>query len=203
MEDFLTYIGSLASIGSIPLAIYLYLKSREQKKDKIRREILKIISYQIGENRTLDLFEVEKIINSNLRNSKLSKDSINIRSILEDLISDTISSPLLDSKSKDEILKNIKGIFPDQNAAQEVKYSTTKYSTLFAITTAMISILGLSLTLIVGESGWSENMDKVFSLNLVKGFWPNLAFSVIAAVLGMITSLIAFKKLNKTKANKE
>ena len=108
MENLLSYIGSIASVGSIPLAIYLFLKSKEDKIDNVRRQILKIISYQIGENRLLSEFEINKIINSNIRNNKLDRHSISMENILEDLVSDTVSSPLLNTDRKDEILKNLK-----------------------------------------------------------------------------------------------
>lgn len=64
-------IGSLASIGGVPLAIYLYIKSKEGKIDSVRREIVKLLSYQIGEGRNLKLFEIQTIINSKLREKKL------------------------------------------------------------------------------------------------------------------------------------
>jgi len=49
MKEIFTIIGSIASIGSLPLAIYLYLKSREAKYNRVFREIVNIQSFQIEE----------------------------------------------------------------------------------------------------------------------------------------------------------
>ena len=56
--DFFSIIGTVASIGSIPLSIYLYIKSRENNIDKVKREIVKILSHQIGDRRQLTSFEI-------------------------------------------------------------------------------------------------------------------------------------------------
>jgi len=202
MENFLTFIGSIASIVSIPIAIYIYLKSNEQKKETIRREILKTISYQIGENRVLDLFEVDKIIISNLRNNKLAKEAINIKSILEDLISDTVSSPLLDSKRKEDILTNIKDIFPNKDSVEDVKYSTTKLSTIFALTAIFFTGLLIGFVLFIGERGWNKEMDIFFSFGTIKGYKSNLVLSILVGILAVAISLIIFKAHIKTKPSR-
>jgi hypothetical protein len=189
MDNILTYIGTIASIGSIPLAIYFYIKSREETADKIRREILKIISYQIGENRTLNLFEIDKVINSNIRNNKLKKNTITSKNVIEDLISDTISSPLLDSSRKNAILQNLKDIFPNETIPNENIIEPTRLSTLFAVTATLLGTLTTSI-IIIGEQNWSDKWDKFFNLNIVKGFWPNLLVGVTTTILSMLIALL-------------
>ena len=207
MEIFLTYVGSIASIASIPLGIYFYFKTKEENRDKVRRQILQIISYQIGENRKLDEFEINKVINSNLRIHKLTQGSITMISILEDLISETISSPLLDSSRKDTILKNIKDIFPNPESENATDHATAKFSTIFAIASTFILILTMSVGLIIGESNWNSDLDWWFSFNLVKGFWPNILVSALSTILGILIAFWWFKKMSalrlsrKTKAN--
>jgi len=110
MEGIFSLIGSLASIGGIPLAIYLFLKSKEAKFDKIKRDIVKILSYQIGEDREISPFEIQAVINSKLRENRIKLDSISVDEIIEDLVSETISSPMLDTERKQSILKNLKKI---------------------------------------------------------------------------------------------
>lgn len=63
----LQVLGSLASLAAIPLSVYLYLRSREARAAKLRREIVRILSYQIGEGRDLSLFEVQAVIDSKTR----------------------------------------------------------------------------------------------------------------------------------------
>ena len=62
MEQIFQLIGSIASVGSIPLAVYFYLKSKETKLIKIKNDIIRTLSYQIGENRNLSTFEIDTVI---------------------------------------------------------------------------------------------------------------------------------------------
>ena len=100
MGDILQLVGSIASIAGVPLAIYLYLKSQIEKISSVRREIVKRLSYQIGEGRKITIFEMSSVIDSVSRESRLRKGSISLSSIVEDLIAETISSPLLESTRK-------------------------------------------------------------------------------------------------------
>ena len=108
MNEFLQIIGSIASIGGIPLAIYLYLRSREAKFNKLRSDVVKILSYQIGEGRNLSVFEIKAVIDSKVRESNGKAGIIEPDEIIEDLVSETISSPLLNSDRKNDILKNLR-----------------------------------------------------------------------------------------------
>jgi len=198
METVLTYIGSIASIGGIPLAIYLYLKSREDKIDKIRRQVLQIISYQIGEKRDLKIFEIEKVINSNVRNNKLAIGSITASNIIEDLISDTIASPLLDPERKNQIIDNLQKIFPSENLSISSPSSSSQ-STLFASVALVMSLLPIFITLVIGKDGWSENLDWWFSFNAFKGYVPNVIFSVVTAGSGLLASYMILKLKSSTK----
>lgn len=189
MDNILTYIGTIASIASIPLAIYFYIKSREETADKIRREILRIISYQIGENRTLNFFEIEKVINSNIRNNKLKKGTITPKNVIEDLISDTISSPLLDSTRKDAILKNLREIFPSETSQNESKGNPTRLSSLFAMSATLLGTLTATI-IFIGEQNWSEKWEIFFFLNAVKGFWPSLLVSISTTIISLGIALL-------------
>jgi hypothetical protein len=111
MNDFFSMIGSIASLVSIPLAIYLYLKSKEAKFDKLKKDIARILSYQIGDERQLTTFEIKTVISSKLRESRISIDSISVSEIIEDLVSETISSPLIGKDRKTKILDNLKKIY--------------------------------------------------------------------------------------------
>lgn len=111
MNGFFSIIGSIASLVSVPLAIYLYLKSREAKFDRLKKEIAKVLSYQIGDERQLSTFEIRTVINSKLWENNISTDSVSVSEIIEDLVSETISSPLIGKERKAEILGNLKKIY--------------------------------------------------------------------------------------------
>lgn len=111
MSNFFQIIGSIASLVSIPLAIYLYLKSKENKFDQLKRDVIKILSYQIGDERKLTTFEVQTVINSKLRENRLDRNLIDVSNITEDLVTEVISSPLIDKQRKTNILQNLKSIY--------------------------------------------------------------------------------------------
>jgi hypothetical protein len=111
MNDFFSMIGSIASLVSLPLAIYLYLKSKEAKFDKLKKEIARVLSYQIGDERQLTTFEIKTVISSKLRENRINSDLISVSEIIEDLVSETISSPLISKDRKTEILENLRKIY--------------------------------------------------------------------------------------------
>jgi hypothetical protein len=134
MEYLLTILGSLASVGSIPLAIYLYLRSREAKYSGLRREIAKILSFQIGEGRALSTFEIQAVIDSKIRENRLKTNSIAVNEIIEDLVSDTISSPLLNSERKADIVENLRRIYTKGKILQAIdKYHLSYHEFLLSI----------------------------------------------------------------------
>ncbi|EHA1078957.1 hypothetical protein [Vibrio alginolyticus] len=198
MEIILTYVGSIASIIGIPLAIYLYLKSREDKVDKVRLDIINTISYQIGESRELKLFEIERVIGSNLRSNKLDSGVIVAVNIIEDLISNTISSPLLNPSRKDEILKNLENIFPE-NSGSSPELVKQLSSRVFALTIVLLSMIPLGIVLFIGKDNWSENADFLISFGTLEGYLPNLIFSGGVGGLGLVFSLLVTSLIKKIK----
>lgn len=111
MNEFFQIIGSIASLISIPLAIYLYLKSREAKFDRLKKEIVKILSYQIGDERKVTPFEIKTVINSKLRENRIKTDSISVSEVTEDLVAEVIASPLINKDRKTEILQELRKIY--------------------------------------------------------------------------------------------
>ena len=134
MNDFITIIGTIASVGSIPLAIYLFLKSKENSFDKIKRDIVRILSHQIGSGNQLTTFEIQSVINSKLRDNKISSNNITVHEIIEDLMTEVISNPLIDNEKKEFYLTNFKSIyskgqllmFIDNMSTNELTQQTSK-----------------------------------------------------------------------------
>jgi len=109
--DFFSIIGTIASIGSIPLSLYLFIKNRENNLDKVKRDIVKILSYQIGDRRQLTTFEIQTVINSKTRETKIDNQKITVNQIIEDIVAETISNPLLDKAIKESIILELKSIY--------------------------------------------------------------------------------------------
>jgi hypothetical protein len=110
VEAFLGVIGSIASIAAIPLAVYFYLRSREAANQRVRREIARILSYQLGEDRVLTAFEVKSVIDSKLHDGRMPQDLVSTTEIINDLVADTIANPMLDSQRKSRILENLRQV---------------------------------------------------------------------------------------------
>ena len=110
MNDVLSIIGSIASIASIPLAFYLYLKSQAEKFMNVRRDIVSRLAFQLGEGRTLTMFEVQAVIDARLRENRLKFGSIRPNEVIEDLVTETIASPLLDPGRKEEIVRTLSSL---------------------------------------------------------------------------------------------
>jgi hypothetical protein len=109
--DLVSIIGTIASIGSVPLTIYLYIKSKENNIDRIKRDIVKILSYQIGDRRKLTSFEIQTVINSKAREGKINPSKITISLTIEDLVADIISNPLLNKDIKESIIDELRNVY--------------------------------------------------------------------------------------------
>jgi hypothetical protein len=131
-------IGSIASLLSFPLAIYLYLKSKEAKFDRLKKDIVKTLSYQIGDERTLTTFEIETVINSKLRENRIRIDSISVSEVIEDLVSETISSPLINKEKKAQILKELKDIYFKENLFDNINIDKKLHSISSVVNEAKI-----------------------------------------------------------------
>lgn len=104
MSQLLQWIGTFASIISVPLAIYFYYKTVDGKYEKIRKELINLFSSYIGTGNKLSLFYLSSVINAKLRENNLKAGCITTISIIEDLIVEIISNPLLANDTKKSIL---------------------------------------------------------------------------------------------------
>jgi hypothetical protein len=106
METFFQVFGVVGALASI-IGILLYIRGQETKLNELRRDIVRTLSFQIGEGRNLSRFEIQMVIFSKTRGIKVKLSSITVDEIIEDLVTDTISSPMLDAERKKEILDEI------------------------------------------------------------------------------------------------
>ena len=120
MREFLQIVGSVASILGVPLGCYFYIKGRVQRYAIVRREIVKRLSHQIGEGRAVGLFELNAVIDSLVRDCKLREGSISSDSVIQDLVAETVSSPLLDSKRKEQLIGELSSIHSHHSVYQAI-----------------------------------------------------------------------------------
>lgn len=126
MNIFFQVIGTIASILSIPLAIYFYFKSNDSKQDRVRRDIIKTLSYKVGEGNVINKLDIVNVYNSKLREYNIKKPSFTTYNILEDLISDVLSNPFLGSVSRGTILENLKSVSDLYLSGNEKEVPKTK-----------------------------------------------------------------------------
>lgn len=107
MSQLLQWIGTFASIISVPLAIFFYYKTIDGKYEKVKKELINLFSSYIGTGNKLSLFYISSVINAKLRENNLKAGCITTNSIIEDLIVEIISNPLLNNEAKKSILYDL------------------------------------------------------------------------------------------------
>lgn len=107
MSQLLQWIGTFASIISVPLAVFFYYKTIDGKYEKVKKELISLFSSYIGTGNKLSLFYISSVINSKLRENNLKVGCITTNSIIEDLIVEIISNPLLNNEAKKSILYDL------------------------------------------------------------------------------------------------
>lgn len=107
MSQLLQWIGTFASIISVPLAIFFYYKTIDGKYEKVKKELVSLFSSYIGTGNKLSLFYLSSVINTKLRENNLKIGSISTISVVEDLITAIISNPLLANDAKKTILSDL------------------------------------------------------------------------------------------------
>lgn len=104
MIDFLSLIGTFASILSLPLAIYFYLKTKDDKYRKIKSEIVTIILNHIGGGNNISVFNVESIIQTKLKEANFKNNKISREEVIDAVSTEIISNPLLSNDLKKSLL---------------------------------------------------------------------------------------------------
>lgn len=215
MNDILQFLGTFASIFSIPLAIILYFKTSDARQNKIRLEIIRSLSYRIGEGKKLDKIEVSAVFNSKVREHNIKKPFFSEITILEDILADVISNPFLISDQKTSIIKNVGDTLETYNAqnnkvnqkdgtSSQIKHiihelneyePKSKRSTVknaFITITTVLSFVFTVATFVVGE-----NFAEIFSnVQFPTEIFISFVVTLLSAVITVIVEII-FKKIKK------
>ena len=111
MENTFQTIAALASIFSIPLAIYYSHKTANATSDKARLDIIKTLSYRLSATTDLSADDIKSVYQSKLREHKIKKAKFNIYDVVNDLKTDVMSNAFLENQIKNDILYNLSNIF--------------------------------------------------------------------------------------------
>lgn len=210
MNQLLQWIGTFASIISVPLAIYFYLKTMDGKYEKVRKELISLFSNYIGSGNKLTYFYLSSVINAKIRENNIKAGYITEKSIIEDLIVEIISNVLLSNDAKNSILANLEGIISkkefenmtenpeqfneslkksDTVSCKIKKLSENTISTIISCVSVAAFILSTAIS--------SGEITEIFStIDLTKPIIQMLVGIVLTIIVGVIFSFIEkiFKK---------
>lgn len=111
MNQFLQMVGTFASIISVPLAVYFYIKTIDNKNNKIKKEIVMVFSNYIGAGGKISRFYLSSVLQAKLTENNLKDESIKESDIINDLVTDILSNTLLSVEVKQSILLEIEQEF--------------------------------------------------------------------------------------------
>lgn len=104
MDNILQVISAIASIISIPLAIYFSRKTNHATSEKARLDVIKTVSYKLSSTRSLNYEDIASVYQSKIREHQLSHTYFSINDIINDLKSDIMSNAFLSNNDRNELL---------------------------------------------------------------------------------------------------
>lgn len=182
MNELLQIIGSIASIASIPLAVFIYLRQKEAQYRRLRQDIAKTLSYKIGEDSNISLFEVYAVIEARARDAGVNPNLIPPDGVIEDLVAETISNPMLDSERKRRVVENLQSIHTAGVCLRILNAYSAPLSQSLAKATARIEIKPDERA----ELQSKESDD--FRRRAAK---PSQAFEALSTTFGIIAAFIS------------
>lgn len=103
-------ISTVASIISIPLAVYYAHKTADATSGKARLEIIKTLSYKLSIEHALTYDDIVSVYKSKLHAHKIRKAKFGIAEIIYDLKSDIMANAFIDNSIRSEMLFNLSRI---------------------------------------------------------------------------------------------
>ena len=129
----------------------------------LRRDIVRTLSYQIGEGRDLSIFEVKSVIDSHTRHADGRCGQIEVEQIVEDLVAETIASPLLDRDKKCVILKNLRNLHQRGRVLTVIDRYRVSMHDLLSSLRSVVKLTDEDVNILVrsDKETWTEVPEKV------------------------------------------
>jgi len=213
VERVLQMLGAFASMTSVPLAVYLYMRTLNNRYEKVRQEIIRIYASHIGAGGVLTSFFITSILHAKLRADKLKDGVITEISLLEDLIADISCNPLLSSQAKgmifEELLRIKNGYAEEKevdrlmdealrNTVKRGKKSLakkTETANVFITTAVAIACLLIAVTLLFPE------VTKHFTNS--ETILEQVAIGIIISLTVALVLIVAEKIITRFRKNKK
>lgn len=186
MDSSLQILGSILVAAAVPLVLYLYLNIREARREalyqRLRTNVARTLACQIGEGRTLAVFEIRSVIDAKMRDWPVRPRLLTVAEVVEDLVAETMTTPMLDGQRKEQIVDNLRQIHNqwssalDRPAAVMVRNSGETFATLFGWIAT-----GVTLALFLGAA----TLDWPFGERFRQDQY------VLDALLGLVASVVS------------
>jgi hypothetical protein len=200
MDTSLPVIGPLLAAAAIPLIVYLYLRSREGRREaryqQLRDAISQPLASRIGEGRGLSAYEIRAVIDAKLRDYREAPGLTTVEEVIEDLVAETSTTLLLDGQRKEQIIENLRRIHEQLMVEGGVSASRGRplgesLSTMFAwvapVATLLV-VLGGGPALQGTGTGFRP---EPYLLAIVLGLAASLLGAIAAAALLFVGRLLA------------
>lgn len=213
MGNIFQFVGTFASIFSIPLAIILYFKISDVRQNKIRLEIIRSLSYRIGDGDVLSKIEVSAVFHSKLREHNIRKPIFNEVSILEDIVADAVSNPFVTNMQKACVINIASDLLLSYGAVKKStkKESSTNDTELQVLSNASKRKRNIEEGAFAGISGLFSAISAVFTTSfnetlskfiqdvsipseLVLSFFITVVAGLGTAILSIVIQRIGEKK---------
>ena len=205
MNNIFQFVGTFASIFSIPLAIILYFKTSDVRQNKIRLEIIRSLSYRIGEGDVLSKMEVSAVFHSKLREHNIRKPIFNEVSILEDIVANAVSNPFVTNVQKANIIERASHLLLSygvvkERTKNEDNTNNTELQVLSEEAFAVISVL-FSAIFSVFIAFFNETLSKyIQDISIPSELVLSLVITIVAG-LGTAILSIVIQRIKKKKGN--
>lgn len=205
-------IAALASIFSIPLAVYYAHKTANATSEKARLDIIKTLSYRLSATTDLSADDIKAVYQSKLREHKIKKAKFNIYDIVNDLKTDIMSNAFLDNQIKNVILYNLSNVYVENKEIDNkitlnpmIRVFLLGISTIFFWISIILVIISLFpyifsavLNIIVNSGELDKELLTIIFDNMYNN--SNLHFSfmllIIFSVIMLARKIYEKKKLN-------
>ncbi len=205
MSQLLQWIGTFASIISVPLAVFFYYKTIDGKYEKVKKDLISLFSSYIGTGNKLSLFYISSVINAKLRENNLKVGCITTNSIIEDLIVEIISNPLLNNAAKKSILYDLETLInpvasvPDGKLAGGKTLSNEELNDIAEQRRKNVEVLKNGEPIVVETRKEKGKMQTDKKIQIITG-WVSIMAVILSFLIstGQVTEIFKIIDLTNT-----
>ena len=205
MSQLLQWIGTFASIISVPLAVFFYYKTIDGKYEKVKKDLISLFSSYIGTGNKLSLFYISSVINAKLRENNLKVGCITTNSIIEDLIVEIISNPLLNNAAKKSILYDLETLInpvasvPDGKLAGGKTLSNEELNDIAEQRRKNVEVLKNGAPIVVETRKEKGKMQTDKKIQIITG-WVSIMAVILSFLIstGQVTEIFKIIDLTNT-----